>query len=141
MRRHSQHHQNQDMRKLSTSHLVQSMPNRTQASSYECYKGITMRRGCDPRQEVRCFMVNKKELTIYLPPYLPHNMAVKAVEDILDKQYYQMDKHSSLPFSRKTSISSSTSFHPSTRSSHLDDLHRKTSRQDEQRNCSVAGER
>ena len=100
-----------------------------------------MRRGSDPRQEVRCFMVNKEQLTIYLPPYLPHNMAVKAVEDIMDKQYYQLDKNSSFPFSRKTSISSSSSIHPSTRSSHVADLHRETSHQEEKGNFSTGGER
>ena len=141
MRRHSQHHQNQDMRKLTSSNLVQSMPSRTPASSYECYKGFTMRRGSDPRQEVRCLMDNNKQLTIYLPPYLPHNMAVKAVEDIRDKQYYQLDKNSSFPFFRKTSVSSSSSIHPSTRSSHVADLHRETSNQEDKGNFRTGGER
>ena len=68
-------------------------------------------------------------------------MGHPTVEVILDKQYYQLDKNSSFPFSRKTSISSSSSIHPSTRSSHVADLHRETSHQEEKGNFSTGGER
>ena len=37
-----------------------------------------------PCLEVMCLTVNKEQLTIYLPPSLPHEKAVMTVEDILE---------------------------------------------------------
>jgi hypothetical protein len=133
MRRNSSHHQNSSMRKLTLSQLP-PLSSSTKPTGYACYKGITRRRGSDPSQEVRCLTQDKEQLMVYLPPYLPHNMAVRAVEDILDKHHYQMDKHST------SSVSSSSSLHPSTRSSLVADLHRKTSHVEDQTNISTAGE-
>ena len=78
---------------------------------------------------------------VYLPPYLPHNMAVRAVEDILDKHHYLLDKHSLFPYSDKSSVSSSSSPHHSTRSSLVEDLHGKTSHGEDLTNISTEGER
>ena len=85
--------QNSRMRKLTLSQLP-ALSSSTMPSGYECYKGIARRRGSEPSQEVRCLTLDKEQLMVYLPPYLPHNMAVRAVEDILDKHHYQLDKHS-----------------------------------------------
>jgi hypothetical protein len=93
------------MRKLTLSQLP-PLSSSTKPTGYACYNGITRRRGSDPSQEVRCLTQDKEQLMVYLPPYLPHNMAVRAVEDILDKHHYQMDKHSTFT----SSVSSSSSF-------------------------------
>ena len=76
---------------------------------------------------------NKEELVVYLPPYLPHNLAVRAVEDILDMKYYQLDNKSLNLTLRKTSAASPYR--------HVADVHRKTSLQENQKAESRTGER
>ena len=89
------------------------------------YSGLTTMNAAEPSQEVNCLTQNREQLVVYLPPYLPHNMAVKAVEDILDMKYNQIHKQVAHHVtSRKTSASSS-SF-----SSHMADVHKRTSWQE-----------
>jgi hypothetical protein len=129
---HNRHPTTNNMRKLTLSHL-QPLSNNTASAGYACYRGSFRRRGSDPSQEVRCLTITKEQLTVYLPPTLPHHMVVRAVEDILDCQPYHQNKHSPFPLNRKFSISSSSSSHPPTRHSQLADLHRqvlRSSRQD-----------
>ena len=140
MRRNSSHHQNSSIRKLTFSQLP-PLSSITLPSGYACYKGIGRRKGSDPSQEVRCLTLDKEQLMVYLPPYLPHNMAVRAVEDILDKHHYQLDKHSTFTYSGRSSVSSSSSLHPITRSSLVADLHKKNSHGEDQTKASTAGER
>ena len=140
MRRNSSHQQNSSIRKLTLSQLPH-LSSSTLPSGYACYKGIGRRKGSDPSQEVKCLTQDKEQLMVYLPPYLPHNMAVRAVEDILDKHHYQLDKHSTFPYSEKSSFSSFSSPQPITRSSLVADLHRKTSPVEDQTIINTAGER
>ena len=113
MRRNSLHHHNPSRRKQTLSQR-QPMSSRTLSMG-----NVPVRiRGSDPSQEVRCLMLNKEQLTVYLPLYLPHRMAVKAVDDALTTHYYQLNKHSPFPFCRKNSDSSSSALQPCTISSH-----------------------
>ena len=42
------------------------------------------RRGSHPNQEVRCLTLSKEQLNVYLPPTLPHDQAVRVVENVLE---------------------------------------------------------
>ena len=42
------------------------------------------RRGSHPNQEVRCLTLSKEQLNVYLPPNLPHDQAVRVVENVLE---------------------------------------------------------
>ena len=101
MRRNSLHHHNPSTRKLTLSQLP-PMSSSTLSMGYVPVR----RRGADTSQEVMCLTLNKEQLTVYMPLYLPHTMTVKAVYDALNTQYYQLDKHSPFPFCRKKSSSS-----------------------------------
>ena len=70
------------MRKVTLSQLP-PLTSSTLPSGNASYKGIARRRGSDSSQEVRCLTLDMEQLIIYLPPYLPQNMAVMAVEDII----------------------------------------------------------
>ena len=54
-------------------------------------------------QQVNCFTLSREQMTVYLPTYLPHRLAVVAVEDILEKHHYKMERYSSFPFLRGSS--------------------------------------
>ena len=77
---------------------------------------------------------DREELVVYLPPYLPHNLAVRAVEDILDMKYNQLDNKSLNLTLRKTSAAASPY-------RHVADIHRKTSLQENQKVKGRTGER
>ena len=110
------------------------VPKRSRGEYY--YTGVTKIQDTECRQEVNCLTQNREQLVVYLPPYLPHNLAVKAVEDILDMKYYQIENKSPGLTSRKTSVASALS--PYT---HVADVHRKNSLQEYQRVQSTTGER
>ena len=95
---------------------------------------MTNRQGTEDRQEVNCLTQNREELVVYLPPYLPHNLAVRAVEDILDMKYNQLDNKSLNLTLRKTSAVASPI-------RHVADVHRKTSLQENQKVEGRTGER
>ena len=119
MRRNSLHHPTTTMRKVTMSHLP-PLSQTTPTAAYGWYKGPGRRRGSDPSQEVRCLTLTKEQLTVYLPPTLPHHLAVKAVEDILDSYHYRQERHCPISFTRKMT--------PLPRQ--VADLHRKTSHDD-----------
>ena len=114
-------------------HYTQSQRHRPSRS--ECYyTSGTNRQGTEDRQEVNCLTQNREELVVYLPPYLPHNLAVRAVEDILDMKYNQLDNKSLNMTLRKTSAVASPI-------RHVADVHRKTNLQENQKVDSRTGER
>ena len=112
------------------------LPHRQRSSGEYYYTGVTKKQDTECRQEVNCLTQNREQLVVYLPPYLPHNLAVKAVEDILDMKYNQIENKSPSLTSRKTSAASVLS--PYT---HVADVHRKNSLQEYQRVHSTTGER
>merc|ERR1712013_249366 len=114
--------------------LQYKLSQRQRPSRSECYyTSVTNRQGTEHRQEVNCLTQNKEQLVVYLPPYLPHNLAVRAVEDILDMKYNQLDNKSQNLTLRKTSAVASPI-------RHVADVHRKTSLQGNQNAESRTGE-
>ena len=111
------------------------LPHRQRSSDEYYFTSVTKKQSNEHRQEVNCLTQNREQLVVYLPPYLPHNLAVKAVEDILDMKYYQIENKSLNLTFRKTSAAASSPY------THVADVHRKNSLQEYQRVHSATGER
>ena len=89
MRRHSVTNERLKQFHFQYSHRPRTISLLQPVSRYVYHRSphVSMKGVLESSQEVRCFTITQEQLNILLPPHLPHKLAVRAVEDILDQQH------------------------------------------------------